>query len=483
MTQVPNSRTAPSGPGVRVTPIPGLLVVDLVVHADARGWFKENWQRAKMVAAGLPDFAPVQHSVAANGPAGVTRGVHAEPWDKLVSVVAGRVFGAWVDLREGPTFGTSFTCELDEGVAVFVPEGVGNSYQTLTEGAVYSYLVNDHWSPEATYTMLNLADPTVAIDWPIPLANAVVSDKDRAHPPLEQVTPIPQQQPRGRTSGRVVVLGAGGQLGRALLAALPDADGLGREDLDLAEPGAVEAFDFTGVDVVVNAAAYTAVDQAETPDGRRSAWAANATGVAALARAAIVHGFRLVHYSSDYVFDGTKDVYAEDDPLCPTSVYGASKAAGDLAVSVAPRHYLVRTSWVVGEGKNFVSTMADLAERGIDPRVVDDQVGRLTFTTDLAAATTHLLDTGAPYGTYDVTSTGDPASWADLAKGVFELTGHDPDRVTPVTTDQYTAGATGPVAPRPARSVMDLTRIQQTGFQPTDQLAGLAAYLHGRTKP
>src|SRR5690606_36536602 len=128
-------------------------------------------------------------------------GVHAEPWDKLVSVVAGRVFGAWVDLREGPTFGASFTLELDETTAVFVPEGVGNSYQTLTEGAVYSYLVNDHWSPDAEYTMLNLADPTVAIDWPIPLIEAVVSDKDQAHPTLDRVTPVPQ----AKTSGRVVV--------------------------------------------------------------------------------------------------------------------------------------------------------------------------------------------------------------------------------------------------------------------------------------
>uniref|UniRef100_UPI0025923FAE bifunctional dTDP-4-dehydrorhamnose 3,5-epimerase family protein/NAD(P)-dependent oxidoreductase n=1 Tax=uncultured Ornithinimicrobium sp. TaxID=259307 RepID=UPI0025923FAE len=414
--------------------------------------------------------------VASNGPAGVTRGVHAEPWDKLVSVVAGRVFGAWVDLREGPTFGTSFTLELDELVAVFVPEGVGNSYQTLTKGAVYSYLVNDHWSPEATYTMLNLADPTVAIDWPIPLTEAVVSDKDQTHPTLDQITPIPQDQSRGR----VLVLGRDGQLGRALLEAMPAAEGLGREELDLADPAAVEAFDFTGVDVVVNAAAYTAVDAAETEEGRRAAWAANATGVAALARAAVEHGFTLVHYSTDYVFDGTQDTYVEDDPLCPTSVYGASKAAGDLAVSVAPRHYLLRTSWVVGAGKNFVSTMVDLAERGVDPRVVDDQVGRLTFTNDLAAATTHLLDTGAPYGTYNLTSAGDPVSWADLARAVFEATGHDPGRVAPVTTQEYTAGATGPVAPRPARSVLDLTKIQETGFAPVDQMTGLAAYLEGR---
>ncbi|MFB9732043.1 sugar nucleotide-binding protein, partial [Ornithinimicrobium kibberense] len=420
-------------------------------------------------------FGPVQHSVAHNGRAGVTRGIHAEPWDKFVSIVHGKAFGAWVDLREGPTFGTVHTEELDERTAVFVPRGVGNSYQTLVEDTVYSYLVNDHWSPDAAYTMLNLADDTVAIPWPIPLADAEISEKDKTHPTLAHVTPV--------APPRTLVLGAGGQLGQVLIDTLPGAVGLSRDELDLADPAAVEAFDFTGVDVVVNAAAYTAVDAAETEEGRRSAWAANANGVTALARAAVVHGFTLVHYSSDYVFDGTQDSYVEDDPLCAASVYGASKAAGDLAVTVAPRHYLIRTSWVVGQGKNFVSTMADLAERGVDPRVVDDQVGRLTFTTDLAAATSHLLATGAPYGTYDVTSTGDPTSWADLARKVFELTGHDPDRVAPVTTQEYTAGATGPVAPRPARSVLDLTKIQETGFAPVDQMTGLTAYLEGRTKP
>src|SRR5690606_14257549 len=124
-------------------------------------------------------------------------------------------------------------------------------------------------------------------------------------------------------------------------------------------------FDFTGTDVVVNAAAYTAVDTAETQQGRRQAWAVNATAVAALARAALTRRFTLVHYSTDYVFDGTSDAYDEDAPLAPLGVYGASKAAGDLAVSVLPAHYLIRTSWVVGAGRNFVATMADLATRGV----------------------------------------------------------------------------------------------------------------------
>ncbi|MCE0486872.1 sugar nucleotide-binding protein [Ornithinimicrobium sediminis] len=464
-----------AGLAVRGTAVPGLLVVDLEVHGDARGWFKENWQRARMTALGLPDFGPVQHSVAHNGPAGVTRGIHAEPWDKLVSVVHGRVFGAWVDLREGPSFGRVHTQELDERTAVFVPRGVGNSYQSLVDDTVYSYLVNEHWSRQASYTMLDLADDTVAIDWPIPLARAVVSDKDRSHPRLVDLTPVP--------AGRTVVLGGRGQLGRALLAALPGARGVAREELDLADPGAVAAFDFTGVDVVVNAAAFTAVDAAETPQGRRAAWAVNAGGAAALARAAVEHGFTLVHYSSDYVFDGTQEAYAEDDPLCPLGVYGQSKAAGDLAVSVLPRHYLIRTSWVVGQGKNFVATMAELAGRGVSPTVVADQVGRLTFTDDLARGTAHLLSTGAGFGTYHLTSAGPPGSWADIARQVFALTGHDPDRVVDTTTADYTRGAAGPLAPRPPRSVLRLGKIERAGFVPTHQRDALTAYLQDRPDP
>ena len=106
---------------VEASSIPGLLVVRIPVHADARGWFKENWQREKMTALGLPDFEPVQNNVSFNASRGTTRGIHTEPWDTLVSVTTGRVFGAWVDMREGATFGTTFTLELDPGVAVFVP--------------------------------------------------------------------------------------------------------------------------------------------------------------------------------------------------------------------------------------------------------------------------------------------------------------------------------------------------------------------------
>ena len=189
---------------VSETPVPGMLVVDLPVHGDSRGWFKENWQREKMTALGIPDFGPVQNNISFNDDEGTTRGIHAEPWDKWVSVATGRIFGAWVDLREGPSFGAVYTAEIDPSRAVFVPRGVGNAYQTLEPATAYTYLVNDHWSPEADYSFLNLADETTAIAWPIPLTQAQISEKDKSHPRLADVTPV---RPR-----KILVTGADGQV-------------------------------------------------------------------------------------------------------------------------------------------------------------------------------------------------------------------------------------------------------------------------------
>lgn len=457
------------------TPIPGLVVFELPVHGDARGWFKENWQREKMTALGLDDFGPVQNNISFNDAAGTTRGIHAEPWDKFVSVATGRVFGAWVDLREGPAFGTVYTTEIDPSRAIFVPRGVGNSYQTLTAGTAYAYLVNDHWSPDAEYANLNLADETAAIPWPIPLRDVEISDKDKKHPRLSEVTPIP---PR-----RTLVLGADGQLGRALRSLLgdpPHIEYATRAELDIASPDLAAARRWRDYETIINTAAYTAVDTAETSEGRAAAWQVNATAVAALARIADANNITLVHISSDYVFDGTHDgPYTEITPFTPLGVYGQTKAAGDLAARSAARHYILRTSWVIGDGQNFVRTMAALAERGVDPRVVNDQTGRLTFTADIAGAIVHLLRARAPHGTYNITSTGTERSWADIARDTYRLTGHDPARISEVTTAEYFADAATAPAPRPRNSTLDLTKIIAAGFTPRDGDAALAEYLAG----
>jgi dTDP-4-dehydrorhamnose reductase len=451
------------------TPIPGMFIYDLPVHGDNRGWFKENWQREKMSELGLPDFGPVQNNISFNNEIGTTRGIHAEPWDKYVSVATGRIFGAWVDLREGPSFGAVFTAELDPARAIFVPRGVGNSFQTLEVDTAYSYLVNDHWSADAQaeYTFLNLADETAAIAWPIPLEQAELSDKDRAHPRLSDVVPMAPK--------KTLILGANGQVGRALAALIPTALALDRSTFDVSDPTVYDSFDWRAFDTVINAAAYTAVDAAETVEGRSRAWAVNVSATSLLASTAIKHRLTLVHVSSDYVFDGTRETHGEDEAFSPLGVYGQTKAAADAIVATVPNHFIVRTSWVIGDGSNFVRTMASLAQRGIDPAVVSDQFGRLSFSVDIAGAIVHLLTEHSEYGTYNVSNSGPVVSWADVARDVFQLTGHDPARVKGITTEEYFAGKT--VAPRPMHSALDTRRITESGFALRDADTALAEYI------
>ena len=455
-------------PTLETTPIPGLVVLRLDLREDARGWFKENWQREKMVALGLPDFGPVQNNMSFNAKRGTTRGIHTEPWDKFVSVANGRAFGAWVDMREGDTYGAVFSVELDPATAVFVPRGVGNSYQTLEDGVTYSYLVNEHWRPATPYPALNLADPTAAIPWPIPLAEAEISEKDLVNPTLDAVTPMAPK--------KTLIIGCRGQLGRALQVDFPGSDLVDLDELDVTNAEAVAAWPWHEYSLVLNAAAYTAVDAAETADGRRTAWAANAGAPATLAGLSREHGFTLVHYSSEYVFDGTAEEHTEDEPVSPLGVYAQSKAAGDIAVASAPRHYLLRTSWVIGDGNNFVRTMKTLADKGVSPSVVGDQTGRLTFTAELSRATRHLLDVGAEHGTYNLSNGGDVMSWAEIAQAVYRLAGRDASDVTATTTAAYFADKPE-ASPRPLNSAMSLAKIEATGFVPEDATVALERYV------
>lgn len=450
------------------TSIEGLVVYDLDVRGDNRGWFKENWQREKMTALGLPDFEPIQNNFSYNDKRGVARGIHAEPWDKFVSLGSGRIFGFWVDIREGSeTYGKSFTIEMDPTKAIFVPRGVANGYQTLEDNTVYSYLVNDHWSPDATYSFVSMFDESLGIDWPIPLGECEVSDKDKNHPNLADATPI---KPK-----KVLITGANGQLGKALQAIFPTAEAADRSSFDISSDDIFTARRWRDYGVIINAAAYTAVDTAET-DGRSDAWSANAVAAANLSKIATENDITLIHVSSDYVFDGAKDNHDENEPFAPLGVYGQTKAAGDISVATTPKHYILRTSWVIGEGKNFVLTMKSLAERDIKPSVVNDQIGRLTFTIDLANGIKHLLDTGSEYGTYNLSNDGEPASWAHIAQEVYGHTGKSRDDVTPVSTDEYYAGKEG-IAPRPLQSTLNLDKIKATGFTPRDWKEALRAYL------
>ena len=478
---------------VEETPIPGLLLVDLAVHKDSRGWLKENWQREKMLALGVPDRRWVQNNVSYNVRRGVVRGVHAEPCDKWVSVVEGTVFGVWVDLRaESPAYGKVFTAMLDPSKATYVPRGVGNGFQSMEDGSSYTYLMDVHWSAalKDSYTFVNVADPQLDIPWPIPLEECEISEADKKHPGLADVKPM---EPR-----RTLVTGANGQLGRAVRAeaearGLMAFDYTDIDEFDFSDAASYDSINWVDYGTVINCGAYTAADMAETTEGRAIAWKSNAVGPALLARICAEHDITLVHVSSDYIFDGRCEVHDEEEAPSPLGVYGQSKAAGDLAVMQCPNHFIVRSSWVVGDGRNFARTMAALSDRCTDAgdaldhvTVVNDQLGRLTFADDMARGILWLLGyregsplawNPSPCGTYNLTGSGRVASWFEIAQRVFELRNGNQDAVVPVTTAEYYATLEGAVTPRPVHSALDLAKIEAVGFHPRDWEQQLTEYV------
>ncbi|MEV6172379.1 dTDP-4-dehydrorhamnose reductase [Streptomyces sp. NPDC051954] len=275
-----------------------------------------------------------------------------------------------------------------------------------------------------------------------------------------------------------LVTGAGGMLGRDLVEELRGRGEpvipLDRAALDITVPDAVSAaFAEHRPDVVVNCAAYTAVDDAETDEER--ALRINGHGPRLLARACAAGGARLVHVSTDYVFAGDDmgTPYAEDHPPAPRTAYGRTKLAGERAVleELPAAGAVVRTAWLYGvHGRNFVRTMIELEARRDTLDVVDDQRGQPTWSADVAATIADLGPRVGPavHGVFHATSSGD-ATWYELAREVFRLLGADPDRVRPTGTEAFPRPA-----PRPAYSVLAHGRWQQIGLPvPRDWRAAL----------
>ena len=260
-----------------------------------------------------------------------------------------------------------------------------------------------------------------------------------------------------------LVTGANGMLGTDLVAALAgrEVTALRRADLDVTDRDAVAAA-VLGHDVVLNAAAYTKVDDAETDED--AAYSVNATGVENLALASAAAGATLVTYSTDYVFDGTATTpYAEDAPTRPVTAYGRTKAAGEaLALAANPGRTLVlRVAYLYGQhGKNFAATMLRLADTHPTVSVVTDQVGQPTWTSDVAAQTLATLDAGVRSGILHATNSGE-ASWFDFARAIFEANGLDPQRVLPTDSASFVRPA-----PRPAYSVLGHNGWAHTGIAP-----------------
>lgn len=269
---------------------------------------------------------------------------------------------------------------------------------------------------------------------------------------------------------RVVVLGARGMLGTDLVAEFADHDVAAHgSEVDIRDADAV-ARAIGGADLVLNAAAYTGVDAAE--DDEATAMAVNGTGAGLVAVAARDAGARLVHYSTDYVFDGTAtEPYAEDAPRVPLGAYGRSKAAGEAAVGSAyPGAWIVRTAWLYGRhGACFPRTMLRLGHERDTVSVVTDQVGQPTWTREVARATRRLVDADPAGGVFHATASG-RASWFQFAQATFAMAGLDPSRVRPTDSTAFVRPA-----PRPAFSVLGHDAWRAAGLpEPQDWRSALA---------
>jgi dTDP-4-dehydrorhamnose reductase len=278
---------------------------------------------------------------------------------------------------------------------------------------------------------------------------------------------------------RVLVTGGNGQVGRSIAELASDARFAAldiavtkRSTVDITDrAGLNAAFDRLQPDVVINAAAYTSVDAAESDEA--AATAVNTDGVASLADLCAAHGARVLHLSTDYVFDGTKDGwYVESDPIAPLGVYGRTKAAGEAAATACPAHLILRTSWVyAAHGKNFVTTMLAIGTERPEVGVVDDQIGCPTSAHDIAEALLHLSSMDAN-GTYHLAG-ADQASWHEFAEAIFaaaDLT----TTANPISTADYPT-----IAPRPANSrldssaLADATGVRLPGWR--DSLSGVVS--------
>ena len=274
---------------------------------------------------------------------------------------------------------------------------------------------------------------------------------------------------------KIFIIGANGQLGQALQALYPGAAKADINELDITKKDSVLGYDWSKVEVILNAAAYTNVDGAETPEGAAAAWEVNDKAVGYLAQAAKENDLTLVHVSTDYVFDGTKEVHTEDEPVKPLGVYGQTKAAGDQKAALAPKHYIVRTSWVIGEGPNFARAIIGAAKTRDQLNVVADQFGRPTFTTELARIIDYLLKSKAPWGTYNASNSGDIVNWADFARAILQDAGSQ-TQVTNTTAAEYFAGKVA--AQRPKYSSFDLSKLEALGFKPRDWRLDLKDYIN-----
>ena len=454
------------------TDIPGVLIIEPKIFGDARGFFAETFQVKRYADIGIAQ--PFVQDNLSRSVRGTLRGLHFQhpkAQGKLVTVLRGAVRDVAVDVRVGsPTFGKHVAVDLDDENRrqFFVPRGFAHGFVVLSESADFFYKCDALYSP-ADERVLRWNDPALGIDWGIARSDPVGAR---------------QGGPDARGAGRyvaalragvmrILVTGVSGQVGGALVARLPASATVlaaDRSVLDLAAPQTIAGtLDRLAPDIVFNPAAYTAVDKAE--DEPELAMRVNAEAPGVMARWAAARDVPLVHFSTDYVFDGSGErAWREDDAPQPLSVYGATKLAGENEIRAARGTFLiVRTSWVyAAEGKNFLRTIARLARERSELRIVADQIGAPTSAALIGDVVAGMLSEGMETlrgfcahagGLVHLAASGE-TSWYGFACTIVEgLKARGVtlavERIVPIATDDYPTKAR-----RPRNSRLDLARMQ-----------------------
>lgn len=278
---------------------------------------------------------------------------------------------------------------------------------------------------------------------------------------------------------KYLITGGNGQLGNAFRKILPKGEAVFTdvEELDVTNKEAIkEMVREVKPEFILHCAALTNVDGCET--NQELADKINHKSAEYFSEACKDTGATLIYVSTDYVFPGDgKEPYFADAATGPRSVYGKTKLLGEEAAKNTEKYYIFRTSWVYGDGHNFVRTMIKLSETMEELKIVNDQVGRPTYAEDLAAVIKEATEKGIPFGVYHVQNKGEAISWADFAKKIFEITGKK-TKVIPISTEEYlemSAGKT--IAPRPNYSVLDISKIEAEGIVIPEWERSLNSYL------
>ncbi len=427
---------------IKKTELDNVLIIETKIFGDHRGWFTENYNKSDFSEHGIEaEFIQDNHSMTKKK--GTIRGLHFQKspktQSKLIRCTRGKVMDVIVDLRKGsPTYKKHIKIELSEEnmKQILIPKGFAHGFLTLTDDVEVQYKVDEYYDPKWDRG-IRFDDPDIGIDWGI--ENPILSEKDAVAPLLKDSD--------FNFSLKYLVTGANGQLGNEIVNKLNENKinniAPKREEFDITKEDQVKQFILDKKpDVIIHCAAYTLVDAAE--DNQEACYKVNVEGTKYLIEAAKKIDATFVYISTDYVFDGSgENPFTESDNTSPINYYGYTKELGEKTVrNEIYKHFIIRTSWVYGEnGNNFVKTMLNLATSNDEIKVVDDQIGSPTYSSDLAEFIIKLIQTNN-FGTYHGINEG-YVSWYEFAKKIFELA-KSPVKVTPITSEEYKTKAKRP---------------------------------------